>query len=644
MTFIEQFHFLRPWWLLGLIAAGLLIVGARRGAQQYGQWGKVIAPHLLPYLMETSAAGRRNYAIWFAAGISVCVLAMAGPTWQKVPLPVHKSERPLVVVFDLSPSMLVEDLIPNRLSRARLKVIDLLERRKEGTTALISYGGEAFVASPLTDDAQTISAMVPALHPNIIPTAGSSADKAIERALDLIRNAGDIDGDILLVTDGIDVDIRDNINQLLRDKIDIRLSILAVGTDEGGPIPAPGGGFARSQNGAIVMPRMDNEHLNQLESLTRRNGGLAVQIAPTDRDINQLSDLFDLESDSVKPLDERTTDTWHDRGYWLALLMIPVVLMIFRRGAIALVLLIPLATPEQALALSWEDLWRTPDQQGAKAFEKGDPETARERFRNPDWKASAAYRAGDFEAAAELFDDSTAIGAFNKGNALAKQGKFDDAVAAYDRAIELNPELDDAAVNKQIVETLRDNQQNSESSENAGQDNPSQNNQEGSEQSGQDSANQDTATQDNANQKKPADSPSEQKQEQQGEPRDGSQNQPSQAQSSDKSDSSDHSEQPEQAGQPNNQETEQNDENRSDQAQVGQGRDSELGEGNEGKALAAQETNELTDEEAQQMDLWLRKIPDDPGRLLREKFRYQSEQRAQEQRGFQLPSENTERW
>ncbi|TAL10019.1 MAG: hypothetical protein EPO03_01775, partial [Porticoccaceae bacterium] len=116
LDLIARFQWLRPWWLLAMLpAAGLAALLHRRHASA-GDWARVIAPALLPWLLEQRGTPQRQRLPWIAfAAWSIAALALAGPSWRELPQPVYRSEQPLVILFDLSPSMLAQDLKPDRL-------------------------------------------------------------------------------------------------------------------------------------------------------------------------------------------------------------------------------------------------------------------------------------------------------------------------------------------------------------------------------------------------------------------------------------------------------------------------------------------------------------------------------------------------
>tara|TARA_R110001592_G_scaffold362770_1_gene678170 strand:+ start:22288 stop:24315 length:2028 start_codon:yes stop_codon:yes gene_type:complete len=666
-TFTE-FHFLRPEWLFALFPALIACWWLHHRQKQAGSWDNVISPELLPLLLDcVPVKQRRGLPLIAIIGWILATLAMSGPTWERTPLPVHKQENALVVVFDLSPSMLAQDLKPNRLTRARLKLIDLLQQRQEGTTALVAYAGDSFIVSPLTDDADTVAALVPALDPNIMPSHGSNTEAAIQHAIELVFNAGLTEGNFLLVTDGVSPSAQETINETIQDLGGFRLSVLGIGTKEGAPIPLGNGGFAKDKSGNIVVPRLD---INSLKKLANLNGGRFSSLTADDNDIHYLAEQFNAQTNSPNKQLERTFDSWSDQGYWLVLPLLLILLLAFRRGLLASVLIAPmfsislfsasmLSVPQTAHAFGWEDLWSTKNQQAAKAMEQGDVETAQQQFKDPNWKAAAAYRNGDFETANELYAADNlkehTTSHYNHGNALAKSGQLEDAIKSYDQALSLNPDDEDAQFNKELVEKLLEQQQqqqqqqnNDESKQQENQSSDKQDQQSGdpqqkNQQNGEDSENdssQSPSDQSPSDQSPSDQSPSDQSSSNQNKPseqddsKDSQSNQPASDEAS-KGNQTDAKNEPPPPTEP--QQAHGKEQPEPDETSDKEGETS-------GQPSAP--AKELSEEEKQAMEQWLRRIPDDPGGLLREKFRYESKKRTYERRrGINQPSgQNEERW
>ena len=164
------------------------------------------------------------------------IIALSGPSWKDKQVPALENSSALVIALDLSRSMNASDQLPSRLQRAKFKIYDILNLRKEGETALIAYAGDAFTVSPLTDDVQTINAQLPALTPDIMPVQGNNLRAALQESIDLLLQAEHSTGDILLITD--DVNGADDL-ELFKEAAQhgFRTSILGVGTIEGAPVP-----------------------------------------------------------------------------------------------------------------------------------------------------------------------------------------------------------------------------------------------------------------------------------------------------------------------------------------------------------------------------------------------------------------------
>ena len=594
----QVFHFLRPWWFLGLAPVALIVGFYSWHKHHAGNWATIINPELLPFLMQGKAPSdglsTKSLITTLTLAWIICITSLAGPTWEQLPQPVHRQDSALIIVFDLSPSMLAADLAPSRLVRGRYKLIDILKRRTEGVSGLVVYGGDAHTVSPLTEDSNTIVSLVPVLHPGLLPQYGSNIEDAIQVAVNLATSGGYQQADILLISDGVDPSAISEITSIVKDKGEYRLSILGVGTENGAPIPLGSGGFVKdTRSGNVIIPKLN---ISDLRRLASANKGNYQTISNDDRDIdNLLGAMESLFGDSTQQTD-RSFDLWDDQGYLLALLLIPILLLTFRKGAVVVLLLAPLLFQSKSVeALEWQDLWATGDQQGAEALELDNAERAKSLFTHPQWRGSAAYRAADYKTAAEaFFTDETANGLYNSGNALAKSGDFDSAIGAYERALELEPALEDAIFNRDLLEKLKQEQEQEEQSQ-------EQQDQESSEQQQEQDSEQSDKNGDPSDQQPP-----EQESEQQ-----------------------DESAIPEEESE---EESEKKEQQESEKKQ------------NESEQQAERQTSELemSEEEKQEqreIDAMLRRIPDDPGGLLRAKFRYESQQRKQ-----QRSPPDQERW
>ena len=582
-------HVIRPelLWLLPVIIPLLLL--AWRKQVQGGDWAKAIDPNLLPHLITTEGGGSsRLRQLWWLT-LPLLLIGASGPSLERAELPVFERSDALVIVLDLSRSMWATDTQPSRIRRARQKVMDILDARTEGVTGMVVFAGDAHVVTPLTDDTRTIENLLSALAPDIMPLQGSNATEAIELAAGLLETSGLTNGSVLLITDGLPKFETSRVEGLLG-SVGADLGILVMGTDTGAPIPLPDGGFLRDDNDQIVIPAVDRQEIQRIATAL---GARRTDVSVDNSDIQSLLSGAQSSITSDDSL-ERKTDTWIDLGYWLAIAAALLMLPLFRRGALSALLVAVLMTdaaPSDANTL--ENFWSTADQKGAKALAEGDAARAATLFEAPDWRGTAHYEAGDFSSSSAEFgklDSADAL--YNRGNALALSGDFQGAIDSYDRSLEAEPNRQDAIDNRELVKSLLEQQQQ--------------------EQQGNDQdSNSDQSDQEGESQDSESDS-SQQEQDSSSESQEGSSD-PSDQQPSD------------QKSQPSADGEMSEDMNPSE---LEQATEEQLARFNE--AL----------EEQQALEQWLRRVPDDPGGLLRRKFRYQTIQRL---RNGEEPDEDV-RW
>lgn len=633
--FLSQFHLLRPYWLIALIPAFILFIFLLKRRLASARWRGIIDESLMPHVLDQMPSEQSRWPLWFVLlAWLITIIALAGPAWEKLPQPVQKKDDSLVIVLDMSLSMAAQDITPDRATRAKQKVIDILNQRNEGLTAMVVYAGDAYTVTPLTDDADTIINLVPALSPFIMPAMGSRPDKALQLANKLVIDSGLNSANFLLITDGIQQKDIKRIKKSLGPNIK-RLSVLTVGTEEGAPIAMQGQGFKRDSQGNIVLPKLDLDLIKQLSS------ELNVpwhQMSFDDKDWQYLLADNPLTSANKNPQGsntsnqalERQFDLWADQGYWLIAFVIVIAAFAFRRGWLLTLVFLIGFQPENSFASSlddaWQTAWQTKDQQGQQIFNK-DPATAAELFKDPDWKASSYYRAGDYEQAAEYFnvdekapapEQSTAY--YNRGNALAKAGALEEAKNAFEKALELDESNLDAAFNKQLVEELiqqqeEQEQQNSDdqNSDDQSSDDSNENNSENKDSDKNDSDKNDSDNQDSDNQDSNQQSDNQDSEQQDSEQQD-SDNQDSQ--NKDQSKENDAEEKDSEEKNPDQQESEQQESQQDAQS-------SQTEEAND----------DLSREERQALEQWLNRIPDDPGGLLKRKFKYQYQQREHQNEG-----------
>jgi Ca-activated chloride channel family protein len=625
-----DFEFIRPalLWLL-IPAVALFFVALIKHKKTTSE--QLIAPHLAQFIIS-EANTKASQPLWLVALFcSLGILFSAGPSFEKKQVPVFQSKSARVIVMDMSYSMYSTDILPNRLMQSRFKALDMIELFKEGDTALVAYAGTAYTISPLTNDAATLSNLIPSLSPEIMPDKGSNVLAGLDMAKELLTQAGYIDGDIILVTDGIDQQEQSDVSSFTS-STQYRLNIYGVGTAQGAPIKLPEGGFLKDRYGQIVVPTLN---ASQLKNLASSSGGKFASYQPSSRDINTFAPSA--QSELLK--DEKQSHAlWRiDAGIYGLLLLLPLSLYLFRRAALLGVFLAFGFLPQQnAYAVELPTLLQNADQRALQAYKNKEYEAATQA-QSSDLKGAALYQQGNFDAALNEFNsDKSATGLYNYGNALAKAGKLEDAIEAYKQAQTLQDDFTQAADNQALVEQLL-NQQDQQSDGDDSQDqDDSQKKDEQKQGQNSDESKQDQQQNGNKSDSEKGEnesqSPSDEKSDKEPE-----QSKDQQGEQSDKQNEPDMQAQPQSeqgqnkdAEQPKKDEQQQN----KPKAMSEQPATDEQKQNAQQQAMQAQ-ASELTNEEkekAQQINQLLRKVPDDPAILLRNKMQLEAQKRQYKRR------------
>lgn len=658
-TFIfNNLHFIRVEWFYAFVPLILFLFFAYNQTSTSRNWHGVIDKQLLPFVLNTSNNKRRRYPLLLVfIAASLCITALAGPVYKQLPQPVYREQSSLVVLLDLSQSMNASDVKPSRLARAKLELLDILKTRKTGQTAFIVYAADAFVVTPLTDDNATIANLIPSLETSMMPAQGSNLSSALAKAYSLFTQSGIINGNILVITDGIHQRDEAAIEKVASQGH--RLSIFGIGTNEGSPIPLSDGGFLQDKNGAIVIPKLQPA---ELQKFALKGGGLYTSVRADDSDVIKLTRLFQ-SSEVTQQTDNEgvNADVWQEEGFWLLLPLLFFAALWARKGwlAIALIFILPLPQPAHAepAFIDTGHLWSTPDQKAMKAFESGDNASAAQDFTQPEWKASAYYRDGNYEAAAKVLEEiDNSDGYYNRANALAKLGNYEEAIKAYDKAIELDPSNNDAKYNRDQVKKAIEEQasednksdqdksdqnksdQDQEKQDESEQDKSEQQNDQQSDQS-QDSQQKDSKEQQSDEQKSDPSSEQSSEQNQQDSKNEHQEKSKEQQENTDTANEDKDLKKAEEeqlkqrdAEQEKQQQQAEKQQYEQDQKETKDGKEDESDsvENKEGdekpKEIEINPVEASITEKEKATEQWLKRIPDDPGGLLKRKFLYQYNQ------------------
>lgn len=598
-------HFLRPEWLWALLVLPLTIALVLYRQRRSDAWRQAVDAHLLPHLLAAGAKRRVRLPWTLLLGWALASLAMAGPSWRQQAQPMFQASAPLLVVLDLSSRITATDLPPSRLLQARAKLGELLRARQGGQVGLVVYADDAYTVAPLTDDGSNVALYLDALSPDVMPRDGQRADRSIDWATRLMRQIGALQGQILLVSDQADGEA--GLAAAQARSLGLQVSVLGLGT--------PAGAAYRDGSGQIRQAALDE---GSLRAVATAGGGRYARISADDSDLRALGVLDAREGTAAQRPGEGKQ--WRDEGFWLLPPVMLLALLAFRRRAVlAAVLsvgLMPWMNDAQAQAPATQasqpaqgTLWKRSDQvqhqrlaEGVQAYRKGDFATARKQFEGIDNDA----------------------GWYNLANTLAREGSYDDAIAAYDRALALHPGMADAVANRAVVDAARKRKQ-SGGGQGQDQQKPPQNGQQNQAQSPQ--GQQNPQGQPQQGQTSPG----------QGQPSSGQQGQPQPG-----DDTSQSNPQPGERGRDGQQappqvedakaqaQADEQQRQRMQQA-MQQAREGEADK--DGKPVPGSEGRTPRQREEQQaVEAWMRRVPDDPGALLRAKFQLENERRKREGR------------
>lgn len=430
----NNFHFLRPWFLLLLAVPAVFYFILFRNDANLSSWEKVCDKKFLDFLLIKGNNHRRKFSVFLIyTGLILSVLSLAGPTWQKEEQPLLINNAPLVILLNLSTDMQQKDILPNRLTRAKMEIASLLEQKELAgvESGLIVYTAEPFMISALSDDAQLIINLLPAINFDIMPLNGDRLDRAINYALAKIKAAGYQEGSIVVFG-------------------------AAAGTDF---VAAQTAARQAKAAGMIIstvnMTMQPNAGLKQIATA---GGGIAVNVA----EVSTLARKIDTWWQKDKTESKNVAETWRDFGYYLLFMPLLCCLYFFRRGLLALVFFVSLSMPAVA------GFFLNNDQEAMKLYEKGEYAEAAKKFKNEQWQGSSWYRAGNYAQAADSFakaKDTENI--YNYGNALAKSGDIAGAIKQYEEVLKQNPQHEDAKYN---LEYLKQQQQNPQQKEQQNQE------------------------------------------------------------------------------------------------------------------------------------------------------------------------------
>ena len=453
MAWLQDFHFLRPWWLIGLFLPLLIYVIAYRQTAAQSAWRKVCDENLLDFLLvKNEKLKKTKFSSFLLALISLfLVLALAGPTWIKKEQPALSVENPVMILLNMSGEMWNKDVSPSRIERAKYVIKDLTKALNNTESGLIVYSKEPFRVTPLVEDVSIIDNMLPALQMNIMPEDGDRLDRAIDFAVSRMQESGVPSGNLIVITSNVG------------ERFDAALTAAAKAAEHG---------FE------VNIINVSAKAVEKLEMVAEKGQGVFLNYNQSYALL--IKKINDITAKEIKQSKNMQT-VWEDMGWYL--LWIPALLLLgrFRKGAAVLLLCLLFGTNAYA---GW---FLNDNQEAMREFDKQNYAAAAEKFTDLQWKAAAEYKNGNYQEAYEKYaQNDDAVSLYNQGNALAKGGKIDEAIKKYEEALQKQADFPDAKFNLEYLKKQKQqqNQQQKQDKQNQKQQNKEQQKQQQSAQNG----------------------------------------------------------------------------------------------------------------------------------------------------------------
>lgn len=456
----SNFHFLRPEFLWALLPVIILALLFFRKTSSEENWKKTIPDHLSQYLIIKGKENSKLPRIFLILFLLLSIIAAAGPTWKEIDTGEVKSKSSLIIALDLSRSMLAADIQPNRLERAKNKIVDLLNEKPGMSAALVGLAGTAHTILHFTTDYNTLKYLLEHVSPRVMPVKGTNFRALFELADSLFKPM-EMPGALVILTDDLPLDELNRVKEFV-DNTNAKIQFLLITTPGGAPIPVSKNAFLKDSQGNTVIPVLHTNAVKRFAKL--KNVGVNL-ITLDDSDIRDIVRSVK-ENLAYEQKENEENKEWEDYGYWF---MIPaglILLFWFRKGWVVTWMILVFVYPWYGCSTNesttptkekfeFVDLWFTKDRQAQKLFDEGKYLQAAEKFEHPFWKGIAYYKAKEFQLAAQSFYQvKTPESYFNIGMCMAELENWNEAIFAFEEALKMKPDFDDAKYNLAEVKKL----------------------------------------------------------------------------------------------------------------------------------------------------------------------------------------------
>lgn len=435
----EKFHFIRAdFWWISIPIFVIIVLGVVLYEEQ-NSWKKNIAKHLQPFVIQKGTVWKtriRYLSVLLMFAISF--IGFLGPTWNEVKAPSKKVQSQLVIALDLSQSMLVNDVLPTRLERAKFKIHDLLKSNPRAETSLIVFAASTHMVIPFTTDYKIIIDQLDGLLPRMMPVQGTGFNVLFTK-MDTLFSDNKVEGKMLLITDDLEDLSVESISDFVQEN-KVRLYVYPFATQMGGTIP-------KSKETSKLS-------IDKLDALAAIENVYLLNLTLDESDVDDLAKViranlvFEDESEGEE-------EDWEENGNWFVIPLAILFLFTFRKGWSLNMIVIALmlnscttSTNEKTVNFSFNDLWYTQEYQAQQEFDQGNYYEAARGFSDPMRTGVAYFKAGDFISALNAFEqDTTGTSLYNLGLTYAKLGMLEKAEDVFNAILQQDPSNKNATAN-----------------------------------------------------------------------------------------------------------------------------------------------------------------------------------------------------
>jgi tetratricopeptide (TPR) repeat protein/uncharacterized protein YegL len=479
-----QYPYLLGLLLLILPLVGLMIWNYRWKKNTIGKFFKSpIVEKIFPYISTFNLKLRFGV---FIAAIILLVIAIANPQIGTKQEKIKGQGIDIMILLDVSNSMLAQDIQPNRLERSKLFINKLLDNLKNDRVGFVIFAGNAYLQVPLTIDFTAIKMSLPIIDPTDIPSQGTNIGEAVDLAGKSLGLTDSKNKAIVIVTDGEDHDANANSAIEKARKNGIKVFAIGVGEEKGAPIPM-GDDVKKDENGQPVLTAFNRKMLEELATIGNGNFYHLGQQSDIVEDV--ASSLSKIEG---KEFEEFDFSNYNSFFYWFALFALLLLFIEFiipdidikkfmKNLSIIIFLILGLNTSIYA-----QDSKKTDQEKKDKAktlIRKGNSNFQNNKFQDAEYNyrkalivnpksktaqfnlGNALYQQQKYQEAADQYeasinknDDkvSRAKAYHNLGNSNFKANQLDKAIAAYENALKLNPNDMDTKYNLALAKKQQD--------------------------------------------------------------------------------------------------------------------------------------------------------------------------------------------